>query len=146
MPPVYSAHSTVTNDMIGGNKTYKEWLGASPKIQIFDGVMPADADAALSGNTMLVELTAAAIPIASVSKVSADKLSRALWDTIPDATVLASGTAAFVRTVTNDGTQVIDQTDVGESTSEAGLILSTIDLTAGSTVTISQRTSDLPYA
>lgn len=148
MPAVYSIHPDVTLGMIAGKGpygpiSYPEALGASPKLQIFDGVMPATAGAALSGNNKLAELVAAAAPIDSGTDTGS--ASRAVWAPIASATALLTGEATFCRTVTNDGTKVIDQFNIGESGSEAAMILSTVDLTAGSTVAISSRTSDLDH-
>lgn len=140
----YSVHPDVTTGMIAGNTSYPEALGNAPWIQIFDGVMPTDAATALSGNNKLVELPCANTPIAS-STISGNS-SRAIWAAIASAIAALTGTAAFFRTVTNDKTKTIDQGKCGlQGDDTAALILSTLDFTAGSTIAVSSRTSDLDF-
>ncbi|QEA10792.1 hypothetical protein [Mycobacterium phage Weirdo19] len=137
----YSITPAVAQGMIGGTSTYREALGSSPKIRLYSGTPPAAAKAALSGNTLLCELSAAATPIASAADAG-NGVARATWAAIASATAAATGIATFFRTVTSGGT-VIDQGDVG--TAGAALNLSTVALTAGSTVSLATRTSDLRY-
>lgn len=137
----YSITPTVAQGMIGGTTSYAEALGASPKIRFYSGTPPANAAAALSGNTLLAELVGAATPISGTSDTGT--AGRATWAAIASATAAATGTATFFRTVDNAGTTTKDQGSVG--TSAADCILNTTSITAGSTVSITSRTNDLPY-
>lgn len=131
----------LTNAVVAGmlNSTgLAEALGASVKIKIYSGTVPANADAANSG-TLLATLTGAATTFASYSDTGT--ASRATFGSITSATAAATGTASFFRIETSGGT-VIAQGTVG--TSSADLILNTVAITAGSTVSISAATVDLP--
>lgn len=140
----YSITPAVAQGMLNGTG-YAEALGASPKIRIYSGPVPASANASLSGNTLLAELVASATPLSGFSDTGT--AGRANWAAIASATALATGTASFFRTVNNAGTTTIDQGAVGTAatnpTPEA--ILNTVAITAGSTVSITSRTNDLPY-
>lgn len=133
-----------TNAVVAGmlNATgFAEALGASPKIRLYSGTKPANADAALSGNTQLAELVCAATPIASYSDTG--PAARATLGAIAsDTSADATGTATFGRFLDNAGTTVKSQFDVG--TTGTSLILNTTSITAGSTVSITAGTIDLP--
>jgi hypothetical protein len=101
-------------------------------LRIYSGTMPADANAALSGNTLLAQLTfsttafgAAATGVATAAAITSD--------TSADAT----GTATFHRVLNAAGT-VIWQGSVGTATSD--LVLSSTSITAGGTVAVSSYT------
>ena len=115
-----------------------EALGASPKIKIYSGLVPSNADATNSG-TLLATLNCAATPFSGYSDTTT--AGRATFGTITAATAATTGTAAFFRIETSGGT-VIAQGAV--ATSAAELILNTTAITAGSTVSISAATIDLP--
>ena len=118
-----------------------ESFGASPKLRIYSGTPPANADAALSGNTQLAELTMAATPIASYSDTGT--AARATLGTITaDTSADATGTATFFRILDSAGTTVKAQGTVG--TASADLILNTTSITMGSTVSVTAGTIDLP--
>lgn len=136
----YSITPTVAEGMIGGSSTYAEALGTSPVINIYSGTVPTNAAASLGSATLLVTLAAASTPISGTSDTGT--AGRATWATITAATAGATGTAAFFRTATSGGT-VIDQGSVG--TSGTDCVLNTAAITAGSTVSITSRTNDLPY-
>lgn len=137
----YSITPTVAEGMLGsGGNSYNESLGASPLIKIYSGTAPANAAAALSGNTLLATLTAAATPISGYTDTGT--AARATWAAIASVTCAATGTASFFRTTTSGGT-VIDQGSVGTSAADA--IVNTTAFTSGSTISITSRTNDLPY-
>lgn len=140
MAKAYSITPAVAQGMIGGNTSYAEALGSSPKMKLYSGTPPANAAAALSGNTLLATLPCAATPIASTSDTGT--AGRATWAAIASAIAAATGTATFFRTTKSDDT-VIDQGSVDTAT--ADLIMSTVSITAGSTVAVSSRTTDFPY-
>lgn len=140
MTPVYSVTPAVAQGMIGGTKSFAEFLGANPNMKIYSGAVPASAAAALGSAVLLATLQGAATPIASTSDTGT--AGRATWGAIGSATAVASGTASFFRTEDNAAT-VLDQGDV--NTSGAAANFSTVAFTVGSTVTMSSRTNDLPY-
>lgn len=82
----------------------------SGKLRIYSGTRPATADTALSGNTLLAELTmgATAFPAASGGVLTANTVTS---DPLADNT----GTASFARLVESDGTTPVD--DFGVTTS-----------------------------
>lgn len=136
----YSLTPTVAQQMIGGTSTYNESLGASPLIKIYSGSVPTNAATALGAQVLLATLTGAATPISGTSDTGT--AGRATWAAIASATAAATGTASFFRTTTSGGT-VIDQGTVGTSAADA--IVNTTAFTAGSTISITSRTVDLPY-
>lgn len=136
----YSIAYAVGAAMNGGTQSFAEYLGASPVIKIFNGTPPANADTALSGNTLLATLTGSATPLSGNSQVG--QISRATWAAITSAVAAATGTATCFRTYRSDGTTVVDQGNV--DLSGADLNLSTTSLSAGSTVSCSGRTNDIP--
>lgn len=137
----FSITPTVAEAMVGGTSTYNESLGASPQIRFYSGTPPANAAAALSGNTLLATLNCAATPISGVSDTGT--AGRATFAAVSSATAAATGTASFFRTLKSDGVTVIDQGSVG--TSGADAIVNTTAFTTGSTISVTSRTVDLPY-
>lgn len=132
--------NAVAQGMLNGTGL-AEALGASPKIRLYSGTAPANADAALSGNTQLAELVCASTPFSGFSDTGS--AGRATFGAIAsDASADATGTATFFRIVDNAGTTVKAQGDAG--TSGTSLILNTAAISAGSTVAISSATIDLP--
>lgn len=98
-------------------------------LRIYSGTQPADADTALSGNTLLAELrfgtpafAAAVLGVATANAITSD------------ASANASGTATFFRCLKADGSTVIWDGSVG--TSDANLIVVTTTLTAGNVVDV----------
>lgn len=140
MALAYSLTPTVAQGMIGGSTSYAEALGASPLIKIYSGTVPTNAGASLGSAVLLATLTGASTPIASTSDTGT--AGRATWAAIAAATVAATGTASFFRTTTSGGT-VVDQGNVGTSGADANL--NTTSLTAGSSISLTARTTDLPY-
>lgn len=103
--------------------------GNAALLRIYDGTPPASANAALSGNTKLAELTAASpfAPAASGGVLTASAISQ-------DASADATGTASFFRLYKSDGTTVIKQGTVG--TSGADLNLNTTSIVASGPVAV----------
>jgi hypothetical protein len=102
-------------------------------LRIYSGTVPATADAALSGNTLLAELrfNAAAFPTASAGVITAAAIT---GDTAADAT----GTATFFRAFASDGSTVKWQGTVGTSASD--LVLNSTAIQAGAAVNITSLT------
>jgi hypothetical protein len=104
--------------------------GSSPLLRIYDGTPPASANAALSGNTKLAELTMSATPFpaASGGVLTANAITT-------DSSADATGTASFFRIYKSDGTTVIAQGTVG--TSGADLNLTSTSIVAATAVAVS---------
>ena len=97
-------------------------------LRIYDGSAPADADTALSGNTLLAQLT--------MSDPSAGAASGGDWTAssiTSDSSADATGTASFFRILDSD-TNVVMQGTVG--TSGADLNLNSVSITSGDTVSV----------
>lgn len=77
-------------------------------LRIYTGAQPADANTALSGNTLLAELRfgspAYGAAVAGVAAANA---------ITPDPSMAASGTASFARLLKSDGTSVVIDVSVG---------------------------------
>ena len=79
-------------------------IGNASLLRIYNGTPPANADAALSGNTLLAELTGASpfAPAASGGVLTASGITQ-------DASANATGTASFFRLYKSDGTTCVMQ-------------------------------------
>ena len=111
-------------------------------LRIYSGTMPTDTDTALAGNTQLAELTMsgtsfpAATDAAPGARITANAITA-------DSSADATGTATFFRllTQTSAGTAVSQGT---AGTASADLILNTVSITAGSTVSVTSAQITLP--
>lgn len=113
--------------------------GTAAVIQGYSGSVPADADAA-NGGTLLFTCTASATAFSGVADNTPGAL--ATFDTITDdSSADNTGTAAFFRISTQDSGTVVAQGTIG--TSSADLILNTVSITSGSTVSITSATIEL---
>lgn len=94
--------------------------GASALLRIYSGTQPASADTALSGNTLLAELTMNATFAAGASSgvLTANAITQ-------DSSADATGTATFFRLVKSDGTTVVMDGTAGTS---ADLTLTTASI------------------
>lgn len=136
----FTLTSVVAQGMLNGTGL-AEAFGASPKLRLYSGTMPTNADTALSGNTQLAELICAATPFSGFSDTGT--AARATFGAIaPDASADATGTATFWRILDSAGTTVKCQGAAG--TSAAELILNTTAITAASQVSVTSATIDLP--
>lgn len=113
--------------------------GTAAVIEIFSGSVPADADATNAG-TLLARLTCSATAFSSVAGSGNNAV--ATFAAIASGAAVATGTATFFRILTQAGGTVIAQGAVG--TSAAELILNTVAITTGSTVSITSATITLP--
>lgn len=105
-------------------------------LRIYDGTAPATADTALSGNTLLAQLTMSDPAFGSASNGVATA-SAITQDSSADAT----GTATFFRILDSNGTVVLQGT-VG--TSGCDLNLNTTSIVAGATVSVTSLTYTQP--
>lgn len=111
--------------------------GAGPAtLKLYSGVQPANANAALAGNTLLATLTFSdpSAPGAANGVVQFDAITE---DSAADATA----TATFGRIQDSDGNVVFDG-DVG--TANAMIVLNTASIVTGGPVRISSFTITLP--
>ena len=69
------------------------------RIRIYDGVVPATADAALFGNTLLAEVAVGGGALTWEAAASGGVLSKETTDTWEDTSCNATGTATFYRLV-----------------------------------------------
>lgn len=96
-------------------------------LRIYSGTRPATPDTALSGNTLLAELTFGATAFAAAS--GGTKTANAIGsDTSADAT----GTATFFRAFKSDGTTAVVDGTVGTSGTDA--IINSTSIVAATTV------------
>lgn len=113
--------------------------GTAAVIEIYSGSVPADADAANAG-TLLARLTCSATAFSGIT--DANPGARATFAAIANAAAVATGTASFFRIATQaSGTNVFQGT-VGTATSD--MILNTVAITTGSTVSITSGTITMP--
>lgn len=106
--------------------------GGAGSLRIYSGTMPATAEAALSGNTLLAQLTMSATAFAAASNgvATANTITQ-------DSSADATGTASFFRILSGAGTVVI-QGSAGTSTSD--LILNSTSITATTSVSVASLT------
>lgn len=114
--------------------------GTAAVINIYDGTPPADANASLSSNNLLAQLTCSttmftATTTANPSVLTAGTISS---DTSADST----GTASFFRILTQSAGTVIAQGTAGVGSYD--LALNTTSFTSGSTVSVTSATVSLP--
>lgn len=140
MPNAFSITNAVAQAMLIALGTQAD-AGTAAVINIYSGTAPANADAALSGNTLLAQLTCSANIFTGVADAT-DKARATLAAITPDSSADASGVATFFRILTQNAGTVIAQGSVGTATSD--LILNTVSITAGSQVSITSATIDLP--
>lgn len=106
-------------------------------LRIYSGTRPTDADTALSGNTLLAELTfsATAFPAASGGVLTANAITQ-------DSSADATGTASFARLFASNGTTVVCDLSVG--TSGAEINFATLSFVALLVVQVTSLTISLP--
>lgn len=132
--------NAVAQGMLNGTGL-NEALGTSPKIRIFAGAVPTDADATPSSPTQLAELVCSASPFSGYSDTT--QKARATFAAIAqDTSADATGTAAYFRGYDSAGTTVKFQGTVGVGTFD--LVLNTTAITSGSVVSISSAYIELP--
>lgn len=103
------------------------------KLRIYSGTRPTNADTALSGNTLLAELT--------MNATSAGAASAGVWTAnaiTSDSSADATNTATFVRLFQSDGTTVIGDFSIGTSGTEC--IVNTTSIVSGAVVSCSSFT------
>lgn len=106
-------------------------------LRVYSGSVPASADAALGGATLLAELTFGSPAVGSPSggTITANPINS-------DPSANASGTASFYRTFQSDGTTVVEQGTVG--TSGADMTVPTTTVTAAIEFRVTAYTHSVP--
>jgi hypothetical protein len=107
-------------------------------LNIYSGTVPANADTALSGNTLLATLTMAATAFGAANTSTGVATAGTIT---ADSSADATGTATFFRVMesgTTPGTVVVFQGTVG--TSGAELNLSSTSIVATGTVSVTSLT------
>ena len=115
--------------------------GTAAVINGYSGTPPANADAALSGNTLLFQCVCAASIFTSktdTGTAARGTLAAVTADTSADAT----GTCTFYRILTQNAGTVVKQGTVG--TTDSDLVLNSVAVTAGSQVSVTSGTIDVP--
>jgi hypothetical protein len=107
------------------------FAGSGCLINIYQGTQPANANTAISTQTLLVSL-----PIAG--SFGTDSSGTITISAVTSASATASGTAAFFRIFKSDGTTVVMDGSVG--TVDADMILNTTAIANTQTVSISSGT------
>lgn len=123
------------NDMVDALLAY---MGDAAALIVYEGNtggVPATADTALTDQTALVTF---ALPTPS-GTVADDVFTAGV---IADAVCAHTGTAAFFRMYKTDGTTVVWQGTVG--TADADMVLNSVSLVSGATVSITALTYTLP--
>ena len=107
------------------------YAGSGCLINIYQGTQPANANTAISTQTLLVSL-----PISG--SFGTDSNGTITLSAVTSASAVATGTASFFRIFKSDGTTVVMDGSVG--TSSADMILNTTAIANTQTVTISSGT------
>ena len=107
------------------------YAGTGSIIRLYDGSQPANANTAISTQTLLVSLTIA-------GGFGTDSNGTITLGAVTSGTAVASGTAAFFRIVKSDGTTVVMDGSVGTSGSD--LNLNTTTVASSQTVSITAGT------
>lgn len=129
--------NTLANAMLGQIVTALDGGSGNATICVYTGTMPANPDAALSGNTLLATLTC--------SKPSGTATTKTLTFAAitQDNGADATGTATWARIFKSDGTAHIDA-DVSLTGGSGALQFNTIAFEAGVPVGVSTLTISLP--
>jgi hypothetical protein len=111
-------------------------IGSSGKLRIYDGTQPTDADTALGAQVLLADLalTADAFADASAGTATANAITS-------DTSANATGTATWGSFLTSGDVRKID---FSVGTSSANLILNSVAIQSGATVSVSAFTFTIP--
>jgi hypothetical protein len=113
-------------------------IGGAGTIKIYDGAQPANANTAVSTQTLLAEIGFQATAFGAANSSGVATAATALTD---DTSANATGTATWARIVNGGGTTIFD-CDVG--TSGATINLNSTSITSLGTVSISSFTITMP--
>ena len=107
------------------------YAGSAAIIHIYDGSQPANANTAISGQTLLVSLNVS-------GSFGTDSNGTITMSSVTSATAVATGTASFFRITKSDNSTVVMDGSVG--TSSADMILDNTSIATGQTVSITSGT------
>jgi hypothetical protein len=107
--------------------------------RVYDGSQPANADTAVSTQTLLAEIRFAAT---AESDITAGVITFAAMTV--DSSADATGTASWYRALSSDGTTVVMDGSVG--TSNANMVLGSVGIQAGAEVRIDSFTHTIAKA
>ena len=100
-------------------------------IKLYSGTQPANANTAISSQTLLVSLSIA-------GSFGTDSNGTITIGSVTSGTAVATGTASFFRIFKSDGTTVVMDGSVG--TASADMILNSTSIVTSQTVSISSGT------
>ena len=107
------------------------YAGSNALINIYAGAQPANANTAISGQTLLVTLTV-------TGSFGTDSNGTITLSSVANGTAVATNTASFFRITKSDGTTVVMDGSVGIS--DADLVLNNTSIATGQVVSISAGT------
>jgi len=107
------------------------YAGTGSLINIYSGSQPANANTAISGQTLLVTLTVS-------GSFGTDSNGTITLSTVTNGTAVATGTASFFRITQSNGSTVV--MDGSVATSDADLVLNNTSIATGQVVSISAGT------
>jgi hypothetical protein len=107
------------------------YAGSNALINIYAGAQPANANTAISGQTLLVTLTV-------TGTFGTDSNGTITLSSVANGTAVATNTATFFRITKSDGTTVV--MDGSVATSDADLVLNNTSIATGQVVSISAGT------
>jgi hypothetical protein len=107
------------------------YAGTGALINIYSGSQPANANTAISGQTLLVTLTV-------TGSFGTDSNGTITLSTVANGTAVATNTATFFRITKSDTTTVV--MDGSVATSDADLVLNNTSIATGQVVSISAGT------
>ena len=107
------------------------YAGSGTIIHLYDGTQPANANTAVSTQTLLVSLTIA-------GGFGTDSNGTLTLGTVTDGTAVATGTATWFRITKSDNSTVVMDGSVG--TSGADMNLNSTSIASGQTVAITSGT------
>ena len=107
------------------------YAGSGAKIHIYDGTQPANANTAISTQTLLATLDVS-------GSFGTDSNGTITVSSVGNSTAVATGTASFFRITKSDNTTVVMDGSVG--TSNADMIFNTVSFVTGDIVAISSGT------
>jgi len=107
------------------------YAGSAAIIHIYDGTQPANANTAISTQTLLVALNVS-------GSFGTDSNGTITMSSVTSATAVATGTATFFRITKSDNSTVVMDGSVG--TSGTDMILDNTSIATGQTVSITSGT------
>jgi len=107
------------------------YAGSAAIIHIYDGTQPANANTAISTQTLLVSLNVS-------GSFGTDSNGTITMSSVTSATAVATGTASFFRITKSDNSTVVMDGSVG--TSGTDMILDNVSIATGQTVSITSGT------